>query len=198
MNGNNVTQHHSEWEEAIALAAGGDLSPAEQAALDAHLSTCETCRKFGAEMGVQSVALRGLANEPVETAPLKQLVMAAVRPRRMRPVAWIAAAAAALLLIVFVANRPKKPEIAITQPPRPPMERVQPGDQSRPVDKPQLVEKPQPQTPVEVAALKPKPIPERSARLRNEKQSRDTVITFVTDDPDVVIYWLVNTEGEVQ
>jgi pyrroline-5-carboxylate reductase len=192
---NNEMQHHSEWEEAIALAAGGDLSPAEQAALDAHLFTCEPCRKFGAEMGVQTVALRDLANDPVETAQLRQRVFAAVRPRRMRPVAWIAAAAAALLLIVFVANRPKKPEVAITQPPP---AKSQPIDKPQPAAKSQEAEKPQPQSPVEVAALKPKPLPERPARLRNEKQSRDTVITFVTDDPDVVIYWLVNTEGEVQ
>jgi anti-sigma factor RsiW len=90
--------------EQLSLALDGETSQLEDARIDAHLATCESCRAFGAEIGA--------AMRIIRTAPLEELSVpiSIPRPRRVVRRAFQAAAAAAVVLAagigsIDVANR---------------------------------------------------------------------------------------------
>jgi len=105
-------------------------------------------------------------------ASMKDEVMP-VRSRRRWP--WLVATAAAVLVAVGIAYRPMSVE--------------------RPV---QVAVVP----PLPVAPVMPKPVPARPVpvrRIRPAKPAPPTepmLVKFLTDDPDVVIYWLIDSQGE--
>ena len=97
----------------IGAELDGELSAAEQAALRAHLETCENCRRYRAAVLAVSDALQNELAEP--PASLSAGVMARVRasggagkqrrPRRFGPSARLAALAAALALVIWAGFR---------------------------------------------------------------------------------------------
>ena len=57
-----------DWEERIALHAGGDLPAAEAAEIEAHLAGCEGCRGAAAAYGAGMEFLREAHREPLAEA----------------------------------------------------------------------------------------------------------------------------------
>jgi len=186
----------SNWEERISLYAGGDLQPPETAEVDWHLADCECCRDFAAGLKESLQLMRSVHEEPVGEAHF-----AAVRARVMGELegrtlpwwrnAWVygfsAAALALFLILTLVPRRPVQrpiraatvreritPSTAVELPPAPaPLHRVHPVHAVR-------HQRPLPILPV---SAPPEPGP-------------PAVVKMLTDDPDVVIYWITDNSGE--
>ena len=95
-----------EWIESIDLHAAGWLSPAEEAALRAHLEACPACR--AAHDAVLALSLDLKAAAPALRSPR-------LRPEGVpaRRIGWLAAAAAAVLLVVL---RPAREPASVPAP----------------------------------------------------------------------------------
>ncbi len=138
-----------------------------------HLTECDDCRALDREVRLNSAALAELRQEPVPVAR---------RPRNWQPWAAAIVAAAAAIALVLAAPRdfPHPPAI---QPPKPPVvAEVLPP--SVPVKPQPRIRRPRPA--VAKPLLKPEPAPEQPL-----------LVKFITDDPDVVVYWIVDpNQGE--
>jgi anti-sigma factor RsiW len=180
-----------EWEERLALYAGGDLVPAEKAEVERHLQDCTGCQVFlsGLSEGLQ-VLRDAHAQEvaPAHFAAVRARVLAELGRGRRRW--WLqrwafGLATAALLLLVVLWMWPARRSA-----PQPQVVRVSPAPE------------------VPVTAPKgpaPAPVPHVSRRARTPRPARPKpvvepakplVVKLVTDDPDVVIYWLTETRGD--
>ncbi len=181
------------WEERIALWTGGDLDPVAEAGVRTHLAECAACRSFASEMEDTMGRLRAAHREPIAagyyTAVRARVLDRLARersPRRMW--AWVVGLAAALALAgVLVtsrpAERPRAPLAAVRRPEPPIVEaRVpEPVAPAVPSAREAPVARSVPSPRVEVAALE-----------------EPLVVRLVTDDPDVVIYWIADRKGEAQ
>jgi anti-sigma factor RsiW len=172
------------WEERIALYAGGDLQAAEAAEVERHLGDCPGCQVFASGLKDSLEVLQGAHREPIAPAHF-----AAVRARVMAELegarqpwwrkAWVyGLVAAAVALVLVLAPRPAAPvhprQIAV-----------------RPV-------------PPEVPA--PAPVVAKVVHAARRRRSHPAVfhsdpgspivVKLLTDDPDVVIYWITDKSGE--
>jgi anti-sigma factor RsiW len=194
------------WEERIALYAGGEADAVEAAAVELHLGDCPACRQWMDGLRTSMEALSELHRQPVAEAHF-----AAVRARVLEQIggegrpwwrhAWVygcvALAAAAVVAIVITRPAPKVEQaVAVVKesvPPAPVLMEAPPkpavATQSRRVAKLHL--------PVTVATSE---IPRLS--IPPEPQSaaapEPMVVKLLTDDPDVVIYWIADGTGDRQ
>ena len=172
-----------------------NVGDAVDVAVDRHLGDCAGCRRFAAELRESQAALKDLADEALDQAALAAVrarVLAELdRPRRWTW-AWGFAAVAALLLVLSVvlvrARRPvpllPPPAVARipqTVEPQP----APPATQARPVRRARAVRH------VPKRVRRPEP-----AKLAVAHKTEPMVIKFVTDDPNIVVIWLV--EGKVE
>jgi len=185
----------NEWEERIALYSGGDLPPGEAAAVEGHVAGCAGCQVLLSGLRQSAELLRGAHGEPVDPAHY-----AAVRARVMSELArsprpwwrqsWVYGLAVAAMLLLF-SVRPRQPRrVAVATPaPVAPMIAVAPA--------PVPVKR-------EIAREPAAPLPRRPHRTpRVETVAKDAetpaeplVVKLITDDPDVVIYWITESKGE--
>jgi anti-sigma factor RsiW len=195
------------FEPLLALHVEGDLPEGEAAALEAHLSTCGTCRAFADAVRDSQQALKDLAEERLDPAALAA-VRSSVRqaldggrgvPMRRLPPAWAVAAAAVVALVAIllgwrsagvhtppVAERPVVPPApsatpAVGSPPSAPRVAAADTESPRPRGRaPRGVkDPPQDRRPLPVAAT----------------AESTLLLKLVTSDPDIVIYWLVDQNG---
>lgn len=140
-------------------------------AATAHLGMCEDCRELDREVRLNSAALAELRDEPVPTER---------RPRRWQPwVATIAAAAASVFVLWGPREYPPPPEI------KPPV--VAGGPSYKPEIR-ILRERP---------IVKPKMRIKRQAKPKPVEQEQPLLVKFITEDPEVVVYWIVEpNQGE--
>ena len=139
----------------------------QDTAVAEHLSACRACREFAREIEENASALRSIEMDPASYTALRARVMAAVRPRRRFGWLWAAAlsAAAGCLATVWW-----------TAPLRAP-------DPGRPRAIVYRVPAPPPAVRTVTAVHKRKQV-SRPVPL--------TAIKLLTDDPNVVIIWLVD------
>ena len=179
----------SDWEERIALSASGDLSPALEAEVKQHLAECAGCREFAREMEDSLKLLRSAHEEPIAAghyAAVRARVLARLERGRSpwRRWVWAAGLAAGLALAgVFVAMRPQeKPKVLVAavlrlEAPAVPLQQAEPvapraAEQRR---RPRRTVEPAPPQPVE-----------------------PLVVKLITNDPDVIIYWIADRKGDAQ
>jgi putative zinc finger protein len=173
-----------DWEERIALHAGGDLRPEEAVETEGHLRECAHCREFAIELRVHAAWMREVHSElPAATdfAAMRAGVLERLESRR-RPAAWRLvwagglAAIAALVLLWFETPRREPvrpaPQVAVAIPSVTTVENPPP----RPAQRHHRTHR-----------LRPKAPPEPSQPL---------LVKLITDDPDVVIYWIVDPKGD--
>ncbi|HXX23867.1 MAG TPA: zf-HC2 domain-containing protein [Terriglobia bacterium] len=195
-----------DFEKLIALDIEGDLPEPKSAKLGAHLRACGDCREFKGKLLVSQTLLKSLAQESVEEAVLAEVrervlegIVAEAKPARF--LAWRFALAAALVTAAIVAAvtlwRPRAPS-HVARASRPPsVERVAVGTTQRGQDARV--------TAGETPALGYPKIPTAKSKseLRQRKPSGSTlaarlkppeelVVKLLTDDPNVVIYWVVD------
>jgi hypothetical protein len=140
----------------------------DAAGLAGHLSACPVCRD----------GLRGLAAEVASAgvyAAVRQSVESRIRRRRL---AWLAvpvAAAAALMvaLLLQLPPDPAPPELALHAPPAPAVSAAPPA--------------PEP--------ARPKPAGEPPFATVARADSNGILLRLRFDDPNVVIYWMIDENG---
>jgi len=153
-----------EWEEQIALEP-------ENPEVERHLAGCTGCRDFANSLKDSLEILRTAHLEPLDPAHytvVRSRVLAEIeRERSPSYWPWIAALAAAIVLLLIWPKPPQRldpPAVALAHPPAPGVAPM----------------RPQPAT-----AGRPRPAP-----------LEPLVVKIVTDNPDVVIYWISNPKGE--
>lgn len=168
----------SRWERQLALLVEGDLGGRETREVEAHLAVCSGCREFAKELRESQAALRELGGEEVDgvaLAAVRQRVLAEVESRK--PV-WVfglrwwqavpvglAAAVMAVMLWPQVPKVEPPPAVAIWAPSAPDVFHSAPPPARR--------------------------VPEIKAAVAAEP----LLVKFFTDDPDVVIYWIIDQNG---
>ena len=198
-----------EWEERIALHAGGDLPPMEAAAVDRHAAECAACLALLSGLRQTADVLCAAHTEPVDSAHY-----AAVRARvlselarRQRP-QWAYAALAAAAILLLVAVWPKARRVVRPRPqPVPVAQALIPAASSfggadplggalRATGRPRpaasgVTRKGGPGGPPQTRGSAP-PLQQGEP----SPPSQPLVVKLITDDPDVVIYWISEGKGE--
>jgi anti-sigma factor RsiW len=180
----------SNWEERIALYAGGDLQPSEAAEVNQHLAHCPGCRLFASGLHESLELMRdahGIEIAEPHFAAVRTRVLGTLGAHRLPwwRSAWVygltAAAVALFLVVTLLPRHPAGPLGAATVRERPVIE---PAVTPLPVEAPPKLHRahavrhrnPSPILPV---AAPPEPGP-------------PVVVKLLTDDPDVVIYWITD------
>jgi hypothetical protein len=165
-----------DWEERIA----GD---SDDPGVVRHLGDCVGCQVFASGLRQALETLRAAhADEIPEAAytAVRARVMAELRPRRRWGWVWAVAGAALVLVAVAGVERGMRvaelPAVALRGPGAPELRAVAPRAAAR--------KKP---------ARKPA-WPADSRRYRTE----EVLVKLETGDPDVVIYWIAETKGELR
>ncbi len=131
-----------------------------------HLAACDECRELDSEVRLNANALAAMREDVMPVRVQKQ-------PRRWP---WVLAAAAAALIALSLSYS-RKPEAVPVQ-----MAVLHP-----PTAAPVLPRIPQP---------KPHPIRHAVRPAKPVEADEPLTIKLLTDDPDVVIYWLIEPKGE--
>jgi anti-sigma factor RsiW len=172
----------SDWEERIALHAGGDLPPTETAEVERHLRECAGCQVLASGLKQSLAWLKEAHAEPLAAAhfsAVRARVVAELEQKR-RPLwrwAWsYGLAAVAVALLVMLVLRPGR----------------------TPVRRTPVVATNHPPVVVASEPVVPPPPHRRVARRVVRANVPDTssgeplIVKLQTDDPNVVIYWIAD------
>jgi anti-sigma-K factor RskA len=159
----------SDWEQEIA----GEL---ESAQLVEHLEACERCREFAEEIEKNRAALGELTIDAAAFTAVRQRVLSEIQAKKQRIFwwRWVAAACAVMVLVMYFTQRPRDfaspaPLVARIDPPQGwELKPVRHTTSGRHLGKPRPVQKTEP-----IVAVK-----------------------MLTDDPNVIIIWLVDQKGD--
>lgn len=197
------------FERRIALWVGGDLEPARAAAVERHLEGCAGCRDRAETMRRSLAALRALdarACEGLDGVRLRPLAPRVGRRRRLAAPLAVATAVTAAVLVsaVVVALLDRRPSPARPEPVRvarlsaPAARPAEPVLRRPGTGGPRVVPPPLPSpavvAPEGVAAVAPglDRTPESAPAAA---QAASYTIKVLTEDPDIVIYWVVDPKG---
>ena len=200
----------TQYRRDIALLVGAELDAARRRFLTAHLDECPACRAFADELGATHALLRELAAveaDPALAAAVRARVMLDLREQqqdrsRLARAAWRwlagATAAAVILVVASLAVRAGRPggrtldaraahaPIATATPEHDRGEATQGAAGAR-------------QLAGAVTAAAPSPAPRQrrtpgggSASAIRAPAAEQAVIKILTDDPEVVIYCIVD------
>jgi hypothetical protein len=172
----------SDWEERIALYAGGDLSSAE---VERHLRECAGCQLLLSGIRENLGLLREAHGEAIDAAhyaAVRARVLSELQCGRSRGWrhAWVyAMVIAAVLLVAVLKNRGQTGRFPVS---------------AGPVESENV-----PSVPGLMPGLMPA-APARRRKVRREPivqvVAEPIVVKLITDDPDVIIYWITDTKGE--
>ncbi len=183
-------------EKLIALHAGGELGRRDALRAAEHLDGCPECRFLYAELVAERASLARLSGDASAAEPL-----AAVRARVLERIAggkpswlyafrWKYAAATGLAAVMLAWGLlPRRPPVA--PPPQPPAPQVA----TRPLATPAPV-------PPAVVAVRRAPGAPKGATqgaawpVATREPSEPLVVKLLTDDPNVIIIWLIDQKKE--
>ena len=178
----------SDWEERIALHAGGDLPRAEAAKVERHLRECAGCQVVASGLKESLALLKEAHHEPLAPAhfsAVRARVVAELEQARRRGALWarwrawgFGLAAVVVASLVMLALRPGRTPVAVR------------SNRSLTVAalSPPAVREP----------MVPLPPHRRVARHVARPNVPDTpdpeplIVKLQTDDPNVVIYWIAD------
>ncbi len=158
------------FEHDLALWVEGDLPPGPARRLEEHLAACGACREFVESLRDSQAAWKGslaeIAEEDLEV--VRQRVLSRIRSEepRRRLRAWALAPVGVAAALFFAWMLVSRP--APVTPPLAPVVR--------------------PAVPV---AQRPRP-----ARMRPRATSAPLLVKLYTDDPEVIIYWIIERKGD--
>jgi hypothetical protein len=171
----------SEWEKEIA-------GESESLGLEEHLRVCGSCRDFAGELERNRTAMQAVEIHPAAFDAVRLRVLDEIRAKKRRGAwwAWSAVAAAACVAVLCAAvvfqswknSGPPKPLIATKNPPK--------------IERP-----PTPLLPVVRAHHRVHhhfgPV---TASAGPAHKAEPLVVKMLTNDPDVIIIWLVDQKGD--
>ena len=162
-----------DYEPLIALYVEGDLNGRE---VERHLAECSDCRELLEDLKVSQAALKELlAVDAAFLSAVRSGVLAKIERRRLTAWPWIAALAA--LLIVAVLTVPRKPTVL--------------RDHGGPTGGSAADQGVRP-----TISGNGKPGESKRRRRRTRESAPPLVVKMLTDDPDIVIIWLVDQPGD--
>jgi len=172
--------------EFIALAASGDVTADEQSAIVAHMADCAACRDEAAAFSAISGELAAMRNDAVPDyafAAVRAHVASEIAGRK-RP-AWLSAwpafaavVACSVMLVILLSPAAPGPD-RLVLPEVPPVVALVPSVESPAVVPP-------------VRRIR-KPAPPKI-----HKPAEPLVVKMLTDDPEVIIYWIADARREGQ
>lgn len=171
----------TKFESLIALYVESDLAESEQRLVEAHLETCHGCRDFAADIRESQTALKELRMDFVEESALQEVhaeVLNQLRTPRKKA-AWPKYAIAAMLLIGLWAGWFWRARTAV-------LPEVQPRA---------AMIAPPPLAAIPAQRVHTARVSRHHRQPAPTFQSEPLVVKIVTDDPQVVIYWLVGQNG---
>lgn len=174
----------SDWEERIALHAGGDLPPAEAAEVERHLRECAGCQVLASGLKQSLALLKEAHDEPLAPAhfsAVRARVVAELEQKRRPLWAWawsLGLAAAVVALLMMLALRPGRTPV-VTRSNR----SLTFAALSSPAVREPVVP-PRPHRRVARRVVRPK-VPEAP-------NPEPLIVKLQTDDPNVVIYWIAD------
>jgi anti-sigma factor RsiW len=147
-------------------------------AVDEHLERCESCRDFYAELLADRDALQSLASADVSDELVQQLQRRVMQqiPRKRRGLWWLPVGAVAAAVLLTVTLWPRETVVA---PPSVIAASVKPPEIAWQKSKPQ-------------SAHKSKPV------IRERRREQPLWVKLETPDPNVIIYWMVESKGEME
>jgi hypothetical protein len=173
----------SRYESQLALYAGGDLTGREAQELEGHLRVCPGCHELAEGLAQSQAALRRLGEDDVDEEALRQVRRRVMGEMGSRRPSWLyytpgwryaVTAAGLAVLVAAIALIPRAPTtLSLPPPPSPVVELPLP-----------VVVKPRPPARRPVVPVKP-------ASAAQEP----LVVKMFTDDPDIVIVWLIDQNG---
>ncbi len=189
-----------DYEHLVALYVEEDLSAAERGRVKAHLQECSDCWDLAEDLRQSQAVFKSIRQDVPDATAL-----AALRGRVLNEVGsreamtWFErvflgglrrkAAMAGIAIVVlgsglvWVARSPRNENVA---PPAITVAREPAVVVPLPVSDPEPVDASRPPAPRRVSP----PVPPA------EETATQVAIKFVTDDPNVIIYWLVDEKGE--
>jgi hypothetical protein len=191
-----------DWEERIALYAGGDLSPVEAEAVEQHVAECAGCQVLLGGLRESLRLVREVHSEPIEAAhfaAVRARVLAELEraPARRWRFAWgFAMATAALVLLMAMWPRPEHRSVRQAFVPPAVHEGgadslVRGGPPGPPPRAPRTARAQRKAGPGGPGTQK---VPPRASAP--PEPAEPMVVKLLTNDPDVVIYWITSTKGE--
>jgi anti-sigma factor RsiW len=185
------------FEKLIALYVEGDLPGRKAGVIEEHLKACAQCREFAQELKVSQATLKSLRQETMDEAVYQtvrarvQNSLVAEKPRLGVPV-WRYAMAACLLIILTVSFLKLRHPLKVRTTAVAPSASIQ-------AQTPTAVHVPAPARPPSLVASKAgrprrhiRPVLTARAGTGNLPRSEPLTIKLITDNPHVVIYWLVD------
>ena len=191
-----------EFEHLIALNVEGDLSPADRRCVDLHLRACSDCWDLAEDLKESQAVFKSIRRNTPDQAMLLNVRARVLAEAGVEHLSWferiflggfrqkatLAAMAVFVIVLGFVwisrgRDTRQTPVAVVPAPPVSPATTVEPL-QPKPV-------------PV-VAVAKPKVRrPKPASRVEApDEPVKQVAIKLLTDDPNVIIYWLVDEQGE--
>ena len=173
------------WEERLALYAGGDLVPAEVDGVQRHVRECTGCSELLESLQTTVAVLRESPADTVDAAhyaAVRTRVRATLeQSRRRRTWAYSLAAAALVVACALPVLHHRAPVVV-------------PAATTATVSAPVAPVVPSPAVPPR-RRVRRQPAPKTIA-VKTEPVVEPMVVKLITDDPDIIIYWITDTKGE--
>jgi anti-sigma factor RsiW len=168
-----------EYEPLLALYVEGDLDDRK---VEQHLAECAHCRELLVDLQASQAMLKDLSSGAVDAALLSAVrsgVLSKTRPRRVWH--WVAACAAVAVLVALIPSpgRPPSQHVAIANEPAIANQFDGGAD-----------------PPVLVRTSAPAHKDRRGRRRQIRGLAPPLVVKMLTDDPNIVIIWLVDQPGD--
>jgi hypothetical protein len=208
------------YEHWAGLYVGGDLDRPRVRKLERHLEDCADCRELVEGLGQTRAAVEGLRDEPLDGSVLEDLHQgiletiqaeadSARAPARRDGFGkawwrWGLVGSLAMLLVAlaavlfFIPRTIDSPGQIVEE--APPVEApvtIPPRETETPLPAETTVEKHEP--PPHYAVLDVAETPDVEASfpepVEDDRHADDLVVKLLTDNPDIVIYWLVERNG---
>jgi|HubBroStandDraft_1064217.scaffolds.fasta_scaffold229333_2 hypothetical protein len=181
----------AKWKIDIALYAGGDLPAKRLARTIAHLEECPGCRALADDLRVGQTLLSELSDEPLAdmmAANVRRRVLARLPVEQAgaarRYWKWALAAAIVVAVVLMLPWRAEKQTEK-----QAPLARVKQAP-------PQLAEAPLPIVSAQTPVVRRRHHPAQARHATPPQPGEPLLVQLVTDDPNIVIYWLVDPKPQ--